>query len=162
MPQKEMFFRVKARIMFKTLIRIPGKYRISRYRFLCLFYYYIQMMNLNLHDIIIFNYSLASYNDYSCKLLASLKLRSVLCAGLRDDLDLSNLNGTNKIVKTYKQVKDKHICSHWEDILLSDALYRIEAAGRLGVLGPNLFIITLAWGWWLCWKTSPRGGEFCH
>ena len=70
------------------------------------------MMNLNLHDIIIFNYSLASYNDYSCKLLASLKLRSVLCAGLRDDLDLSNLNGTNKIVKTYKKVKNKHICSH--------------------------------------------------
>ena len=111
-----------------------------------------------LHGIL-FNYSVASYNDYSCKLLASLKLRSVLCAGLRDDLDLSNLNGTNKIVKTYKQVKDKHVCSHWEDILLSDALYRIEASE---VLGPNLFIITLAWGWWLCWKTSPRGGEFCH
>ena len=70
------------------------------------------MMNLNLHDIIIFNFSVASYNYCSCKLLASLKLRSVLCAGLRDDLDLSNLNGTNKIVKTYKQVKDKHICSH--------------------------------------------------
>ena len=158
MPQKEMFFRVKARIMFKTLIRIPGKYRISRYSSLCLFYYYIHMMNLNLHDIIIFNYSVASYNDYSCKLLASLKLRSVLCAGLRDDLDLSNLNGTNKIVKTYKQVKDKHICSHWEDILLLDALYRVVQR----LLRPNLFIITLAWGWWLCWKTSPRGGEFCH
>ena len=84
-----------------------------------------------LHGIL-FNYSVASYNDCSCKLLASLKLRSVLCAGLRDDLDLSNLNGTNKIVKTYKQVKDKHVCSHWEDILLSDALYRIEAAGSAG------------------------------
>ena len=65
MPQKEMFFRVKARIMFKILIRITGnvsKYRISRYISLWLFYYYVHMMNLNLHYIksIIFNYSVAS------------------------------------------------------------------------------------------------------
>ena len=38
-------------------------------------------MILNNIIIIIFNYSVASYNDYSCKLSASLKLRSVLVLG---------------------------------------------------------------------------------